>query len=346
MAILFVIVGISVLILIHEAGHFWAAKKAGLLVEEFGFGFPPRLFKKKIGETTYSFNLLPFGGYVRIYGEQEVIGELGDRARPGVDPSRSFAKQSVWRRIVIIGAGVAMNFILGWFLLSAIFMLGAPKELVVAQVLENSPAAVSGLKQGDVVVGYEEAESFISYINENLGQSISFEVKRGDEILPVLSTPRQNPKPDEGALGVALVDSGFEGLGFFSALKQGFIQSIEIMAQIIKLFGKLIGDLFTKGKVLDDVVGPVGVFSVAHQAGERGFIYLLQLIALISLNLAALNALPFPALDGGRALFVLIEKIKGSPIAPKRELAWNATGIVFLLLLMIVITTRDIIRLF
>lgn len=352
MSILFVLLGISVLILIHEAGHFWAAKKAGLLVEEFGFGFPPRLFKKKIGETTYSFNLLPFGGYVRIYGEHADHIETAASDTPpessklGIDPRRSFSNQSAWRRLVIILAGVAMNFILGWFLLATVFMLGAPQEIVVAEVLPGSPAAISGLEPGDTILGFKETKEFVTYINERQGTELQFEIKRGSEVLPVLATPRVNPKPDEGALGVALVDSGFEGLGFFAALKEGFVQSLEVMAQIIKLFGQLLANLFTKGKVLEDVVGPIGVFSVASQAGERGFVYLLQLLALISLNLAALNAIPFPALDGGRALFILLEKIKGSKFSAKRELAVNIAGLVVLFGLMIVITVRDIVRLF
>lgn len=342
MAIIFTLVAISILILIHEAGHFWAAKKAGLLVEEFGIGFPPRLFQKKIGETIYSVNALPFGGFVRIYGEKGGVEGGFAKEENEEKKSRSFENQSAWRKAVVILAGVAMNFIFGWLLLSVVLMLGASQQVVVAEVAPASPASAIGIQVGDRIIGFSEVQDFVDKVNEHKGKEFEFQVKRGTEILPLLAVPEPSPAPGRGALGVALVEGGFKRLGFFSALKEGFLSSVEVMAQIVRLFGKLISDFFTRGELVKDVVGPVGVFSVAYQAGEQGFVYLLQLIALISLNLAALNAIPFPALDGGRLLFVVAEKIRGRAMNPKLEIGLNVFGIGLLLLLMIAITIRDI----
>lgn len=343
MSILFVLLGISFLIIIHELGHFWAAKKAGLLVEEFGFGFPPRLFSKKIGETTYSVNALPFGGFVRIFGEHAAQVELsayeGEERR-----KRSFSHQSAWRKTVIILAGIAMNFIVGWALMSAVFMIGSPSEVVVTDVLAESPAFTAGVKAGDRIIGFEDSESFVTYINASRGKETSITLERAGEELSIVATPRV--EIEKGAFGVAVVDGGVAPMPFFAAVKYGFISSLEVIGEIIKLFGRLVTNFFTKGQVVEDVVGPVGVISVAGEAGERGLVYLFQLLALISLNLAALNAIPFPALDGGRFLFVLIEKIKGSPLNPRKEMYANLAGMAFLFLLMIIITARDIVRLF
>ncbi len=355
-----VIIGISVLILLHELGHFIAAKNAGLRVDEFGFGFPPRMFSwrpkrwvkegetlhKVQGDTVYSVNWLPFGGFVKIYGEsKEQLKNEEIKTGEATDTSRSFAHQSAWRRSVIILAGIAMNFILGWLILSAVFMIGASESVVITQVADNSPAQTAGLLPGDQLVGYTKAEDFISFTDSNRGKEIELQVQRGDEQLVFELTPRENPAPGQGPLGVALSQAGFPKLPFFEAIWTGLTTSLDIMAEIIKTFGRLFGSLFSRGELLEGVVGPVGIFGVAGDLGSIGFVYILQLIGLISLNLAILNAMPFPALDGGRFLFILIEKIKGSAISPKRELVANLVGFGVLLILMVAITARDIIRL-
>src|SRR5688500_10619475 len=169
-----VIIGISVLILLHELGHFIAAKRAGLRVDEFGFGFPPRMFSIKRGETRYSINWLPFGGFVRIYGEskEQINQEALDGKEP--DTSRSFAHQSAWRRSVIILAGIVTNFVFGWFILSAVFMIGASESVVVTHVASNSPAEIAGFVPGDELVGYEKAEDFVLFTADNRGQETNF----------------------------------------------------------------------------------------------------------------------------------------------------------------------------
>jgi len=355
-----VTIGISLLILLHELGHFIAAKKAGLRVDEFGFGFPPRMFswtpkrwvkdgetlRQAQGETTYSFNWLPFGGFVRIYGESKEQINKEKLEGKEVDTSRSFAHQSALRRSVIILAGIVTNFVLGWFILSAVFMIGAAESVVVTQVAPNSPAAVAGFMPGDELVGYVHAEDFTLFTSEHRGQETEFTVLRNGEQLTIAATPRPDPKPGEGALGVGLSQAGFPKLPFFEALGQGFTTSFSVMWEIVKTFGKMFSSLFAHAQLLEGVVGPVGIFSVASDLGSIGFVYILQLIGLISLNLAVLNAMPFPALDGGRFLFILIEKIKGSPISPKKEMVFNLAGFGILLVMMLAITARDIIRLF
>ena len=337
MAIFIVIVGISFLIFIHELGHFLAAKKMGLLVEEFGFGFPPKLFSKKVGETTYSINWLPFGGFVRIYGEDQ------DDANPAVPAGRSFSGLKAWRRSLIIVAGVLMNFIFGWWLMSLMFMIGVPETLFISEVLPDSPAAAVGLMPQDRISGFKTAEEFIEFIDANRGREVTLDIRRGSDDLVFKAVPRADA---DAALGVALMEGGVARHSFFSGIWEGLKTSVSIVIGIAQGFWDLLWGIFAGGRIAADIVGPVGVFGVASQAGELGLMYVVQLIALISLNLAVLNILPFPALDGGRFLFIILEKIKGSPLNMKFERAANAFGFSLLLLLMLAITVRDVIRLF
>src|SRR3989344_1392030 len=183
MTILIFIIGISLLILIHELGHFLAAKYFGLWVEEFGIGFPPRLFKIKKGETVYSINLLPFGGFVRIHGEKR------DPHVEEKNPKRSFWFLPIWKRAAIIGAGVFMNFILGWIVISGIYMVGAPSGVTITGVASDSPAVLAGLMNGDRVTGYTKTEEFIKFVNDNKGKEISFKVLRGNEEMKIKIVP-------------------------------------------------------------------------------------------------------------------------------------------------------------
>lgn len=337
MAIFIVIVGISILILIHEFGHFLVAKKMGLLVEEFGFGFPPRLFSKKVGETTYSFNLLPFGGFVKIYGEDPIAENIA------ISPERSFSHQKIWKRALIIVAGVLMNFLLGWLLMSVLFFAGTPKAVLIGEVLSGTPAEIAGILPQDQIQSFDSAADFINYIDKNRGKEIIIKVNRQGEELEIKAIPRLG---EEAALGVSVIEAGIPKHSFFGSIWEGLKTSIFIIGAILGSFINLLWGFLTQGKVLVDFVGPVGIFGVASQAGSLGFLYLIQLVAMISLNLTVLNILPFPALDGGRLLFVLIEKIKGSPLKPNFERTANAVGFLLLLLLMIAITVRDVARLF
>lgn len=346
LAAIFIIVGLILLILVHEIGHFLAAKQAGIRVEEFGIGFPPRITGWQRGETFYSINWLPIGGFVKIYGEnkhrsEEEAGETG----VAVDTKRAFFLQSFRRRFVVIAAGISINFIVGWLLLASVYMVGAREAVVITDILEDSPAATAHLQRGDELVGFKSADHFIAYTSANQGKAVTIEVLREDM---AISVPAQLREAIEGQapLGAAIGKVGFAGLPFFAALQKGLIDSVTAVADIFRAFGSLIADLFGHAKVPESIVGPVGILGIAGDLGKLGFVYIVQLIAMISLNLAALNAIPFPALDGGRILFMVIEKIKGSPLNPKRELWANLASFGFLIILMLVITSRDIIRLF
>ncbi len=344
---LIVVIGISLLIIVHEAGHFIAAKQAGLKVEEFGFGFPPRIFAIKKGETEYSFNWIPFGGFVKIYGEsKEQMERRAAQTGEIIDPKRSFAHQSAWRRLTIVFAGVAINFFAGWLLLSLVFMVGAPQAVVITGVAPESPAALAGILPGDQVLQFKTASDFIHTTEANRGKELPLEITREGKVLNLVVTPRLENVKGQGATGVIISEAGFEKLPFFASLWKGLTTSLEVMGQILQTFGSMISRLFVHAELLDGVVGPIGIWGVANQLGGLGLVYLMQLIGMISLNLAVLNAIPFPALDGGRFLFIIIEKIKGSPIGQKKELVFNLVGFGLLFILMIAITGRDIIRLF
>ena len=332
--IVFVIIFLSILVLIHELGHFLVAKKFGLLVEEFGFGLPPQIWKKKIGETIYSINALPFGGFVKIYGE--------DREEKA-EKDRSFASLPIKKRSLIIFAGVLMNFLLGWLLISVIFSIGVPQAILITKVELNSPAAEIGLQAGDKILS-AGADNFIKFIDEHRGQEIVIKIERNGEIKEFKTIPRINPPAGEGALGIALMESGLAKKNLLASVWEGLKTSVEIIRAVFAAIFNLITKALVGKASLEQIAGPVGIVKITAQAGSLGFVYLLQLLALISLNLVVINIFPFPALDGGRLLFLLIEKIKGSPLPIKFEKYANAVGMAFLLFLMIVITIKDIIR--
>lgn len=344
--IIAVIIFLSILILVHELGHFWAAKKFGLLVEEFGIGLPPRIWRKKIGETVYSINALPFGGFVKILGEDGLETE---------ERGRSFTNLSISRRAIIIFAGVLMNFILGWLVISIVFSIGIPQTILITEVQSNSPAAQIDLQAGDKIIDFLSVEEFINFIDDHRGQEIILKIERAGEISAQFGKsvsvekefkiiPRVNPPAGEGALGIGLVETGLPKKSLSLSFWEGLKTSIEMIKMIFSALFNLIFKAVAGKASLEQIAGPIGIVKVTAQAGSLGFVYLLQLLALISLNLAVINILPFPALDGGRLLFLLIEKIKGSPLPVKFEKYANAVGMALLLFLMAVITIKDIIK--
>lgn len=331
---------LSFLIVIHELGHFLAARFFNLRVDEFGIGFPPRIFSRKKKETRYSLNLLPLGGFVKIHGESGPGDEKPE------EPERSFYHQRASKRAVIIAAGVVMNFLAGWLVLSIVFSLGLPKAILVTEVSADSPAAIAQIKEGDVIVGeYESLESFIGFVNENKGRELTLTFLRdGGEFTETL-VPRISPPEGEGALGVGLVEVGAERQGILKSFIEGGKAAVAITGEIFSVLFRLVsGAVVGDFEPFSSVAGPVGIFAVLGHAGKLGGVYFLQLLGLISLNLAVLNIMPFPALDGGRLLFIGIEKIKGSPVNRKIENWVNAVGFSLLILLLILITIRDIAR--
>lgn len=354
--IIFIII-LGILVLTHEWGHFIVARRAGLIVEEFGFGFPPRLFSFKKGETLYSINLLPLGGFVKILGEDG----------SGVDNPKSFASKSVGIRSLITVAGVAMNFILGAVLLIIGFYIGFPQaidkeneamaknvQIQIVLVAKNSPAdavgvnfgdAVKYLKIDDKIINIDEITTLQKIVNKYLGKNIILGIERAGTPLEFKIVPRKDPPQGEGALGIALAKTGVVAYSWYESLRLGVKSSFIVTWEIIKGFAGLLKNLVVAGKVPQEISGPIGIAVLTKQAASLGFTYLLNLVALISFNLAVLNLIPFPALDGGRLLFFGIEKIKGSKVSPKIENAIHAIGLFLLLTLVILITYRDILKL-
>ncbi len=342
--LLTVIIFLAILIIGHEFGHFLTAKYFGLKVEEFGFGFPPRLFKKKIGDTTYTLNALPFGGFVKIYGEDSLPADkagLSGELEPG-----SFQNLPLFKKAIIIAAGAFMNFIIGWFAITGVFLIGTNPSVVVGHVADGSPAATAGLMPGDEIKDFPKIEDLVTFINNNKGSAINLEVIRVDKEVSVSITPRLNPPAGEGPIGVSLIEGGIPRESFFNSLKDGFTTSFELLGLIYRsiysLFARLfVGDL----SVTSQFTGPVGIFGFIDAAGRLGFAHLLQMLAIISLNLAALNIIPFPALDGGRLLFIVYEKVSGGRLSRKVESMSHLIGFAILIVIMLLVTIKDIINL-
>ena len=318
-----VFAGLILLVLVHELGHFAAAKSFGMYVEEFGIGFPPRLFSRKSGETRYSVNLIPLGGFVKLHGELD-----------GSSP-RSFMRQSAWKRAIVLVAGVVMNFLAGFLLFSAVLWMGVPPAVFIGEVTVGGPAEVAGLRQGDIVNGFTDPADFMAYVKKNRGKKLSLSVTRSGIIETVSIVPRVSPPKGEGALGVTLVGGGAAPAGLWDGLYGGFIMASGTSWAVVT---GLIG-LFSEPEA---VMGPVGIFRVASGAGAVGFAYVLQLLGIISLNLAVLNLLPIPALDGGRLLFILIEKIRRKQFSPQVEARAQGISFLFLFLLIVAVTIKDV----
>ena len=341
-------VGLSFLILMHEAAHFATAKLFGLRVHEFGLGFPPRLFVWKKGETEYSVNLLFFGGFVRIAGENDrLTDEANTHAElPPEERKRYFSVQPAWKRATIIAAGVLTNFVIGWLLFAGVFMVGTEQAVVVTGIQPGSPAEAAHFETGDLLIGFKSSEEFIVFVNAHRGEDTAFTIRRGGETVTLRATPRVITGEDEGALGVYLGDAGFESRPLLTALRDGLWQTGLIFWYTLTAFGELLQSIFLHARIPAGVAGPVGIFSVAQETGKLGLIYLVQLLALISINLSVLNLIPFPALDGGRLFLVAVEKIKGSPVSTRVEAFLNGLGFAFLMLLFLGITVNDIVHLF
>lgn len=349
-ALIFIIV-IGVLVIVHEFGHFITAKRAGMKVEEFGFGFPPRLWGFKKGETIYSINWIPFGGFVKIYGED---GEHRDAPR-------SFASKPIGTRLGVIVAGVVMNFLLAAFLLMLgnyigirvgigdeaddVSVAARDKKIQILQVVESSPAHQADLKIFDEIVGFETAQEVRDYIAANAGKEIELTIRRDSQIeVKEIFLPEKDE--GDGLLGIVPARTGLLSYPWYESLWRGLQDAVFLTAQTAVGYYQLFSTLLLKGQLLADVSGPIGIANITGQAAAVGFRFLIQFVALISVNLAILNIIPFPALDGGRALMLVIEKLKGSPVNQKVEAFINSVGFAFLILLMIYATVKDITRFF
>ncbi len=351
----------GLIVLVHEIGHFVMAKRAGVRVDEFGIGLPPRLFSIKRGETIYSINLLPIGGFVKIHGEE-------GKQKRDQDQGRAFYSCSAWTRAKILLAGVTMNFLLAALLLGIGHWIGLPSiiegeasgqlqdtKVQITQVLAKSPAEETGIKVGDEIkelkiTGKSLAITTVGevqdFVDAHQGEKITILIQRGDQKLEKELVPRSDPPENEGPMGIALARTAIVSYPWYQAIPRGISSAVNLTWLIIATFGLILWELITTGKLIVEVAGPVGIFDLTNQATQLGFIYILQFAAILNINLAIINALPFPALDGGRLLFLAIEKIKGSPVSQKIERYSHLIGFAILIALMIAVTWRDIIRIF
>jgi regulator of sigma E protease len=350
-SIIIFIAVLSILVMVHEAGHFFAARRAGILVEEFGFGLPPRILGKKIGETIYSLNLLPFGGFVRLHGEntQESI----------TDVKRAFLNQNKKIRTAVILAGVFMNFVLAILAFSIVYSFtGIPRESKNVRIVEirpDSPASTSGLQIDDIVREIDESaissnDEFIGYIEGKKETEIILKAERTgvSGLVEVRAVPRKDVPPGEGALGVVISSTEIyfppfwqrPFYGVYYGFKDAFFWAGVVLGGFIKIFTDLFG-----GVVPQDLAGPVGIFALTSEAAKFGILTLVNFVGILSVNLAVLNVLPFPALDGGRLLFIGIESVFGCKVIPKVETAIHTLGMIILLLLIVAITAHDVRRL-
>jgi len=362
MSIVVFILVLAVLIVVHELGHFFAAKMSGVRVDEFGIGFPPRAlsFKPKKGETRYSLNWIPLGGFVKIFGE-----EVSEDSATGPDSKRSFINKPSRTQIWILVAGVLGNVLAAWLFLSVGFMIGLPasvetydskfvsdSHVEVTTVLPDSPAQLAGLSAGDKILAFsrgEEEKEIVSTsdVNEFIGSntnSIEITVERQGVVEQVSVSPAMGIIENSAALGIGIDKIGIVSLPPHIAVWEGGRVSIKLLGAIAVGLWNLIGDAVTGSADLSQLTGPVGLVGLVGEAGALGFRYLLSFTAFISLNLAIINLIPFPALDGGRIVFVLIEKLKGSPIRPRVANTLNTIGFALLILLMLVVTYNDIIN--
>ncbi len=365
--IVFLIV-LTGLVFVHELGHFVTARKFGAKVEEFGLGIPPRVVgvyrqngkwkfvwgtkvkSEEVEETIYSLNLLPIGGFVKIKGED---GESRDED--------SFASKKPYQKFIMLFAGVFMNFVAAVVLFSVVFAMGIniPYEFAgeglgriqysfvqIDNVLKDSPADEAGIKAGDVVkkVNGREIRTAREFsVMVSSAEQVQIVLQRGEELKEFSVEPRYMEEVEgRKVVGVEISDMAFVKYDPLSAFVQGSITTVNITGKIAKALGEIIYELFTQGKPSQEVSGPVGIAVYTKKAMDTGIATLLQLAALLSLNLALINIIPFPALDGGRILFVLIEKIRGKPVSQKIEGIVHTLGFSILIILIVIITIKDV----
>lgn len=362
LVLFFIILGS--LVFVHELGHFLVAKKAGIRVDEFALGFPPKVIGKKIGETVYNLNLIPFGGYVKIFGDDADV--MSDMAISEADKARSFIAKPRYIQAMVLASGVLGNIVFAWLLISIGFMAGVPSatdgryaedvrdaKLTITSVLPNSPAEKAGLRSGDAITSITEgvrrfedsdSEKAGDFIGASKGK-LSVSYARGSESGQATVEPVAGIVEGKPAIGVALDSVGVVRFGLFQSFFEGALMTWDLLREVaIGLLGFLKQAVLGQAS-LSAVTGPVGIAGMVGEARVLGVVYLLSFTAFISINLAVINLLPIPALDGGRLLFLAIEGIIRRPISVKFTRVVNTTGFILLIAFMLFITYRDIIKL-
>lgn len=338
---------LGLLIFVHELGHFWVAKKTGVKVEEFAFGFPPRIWSVKKGETNYSINLIPLGGYVKLFGEEEDINKPG-----------SFHAKPVGIRVLIVAAGVFMNFILAIVLMTIGFSIGMTplvsdpaalggqkvSRVMVEFIQPGSPAATSGIKKGDILEGFNSPSDLQNFTKQNVGKEVTLNILHGARKFETLQVKLS--ANSDAPLGVAVISITKVKQPIPQAFVTSILETGKVIGTLIDFLGNIIKNVFTTGKAgpaAAGVVGPVGLFNFTAEAIKIGWIYVLQLVIILTINLGVINILPFPALDGGKVLFLALEGIfKKKVIRQEIENIIHLVGFSLLIILILFITYRDI----
>ncbi len=361
--IIFILI-LGILIFVHELGHFLFAKLFKIRVEEFGFGYPPKMFKMfRWKETDFTMNWIPFGGFCKIYGENDDGSELTLEEK-----KVSLVYKARWKQILVMFGGILFNIIFAWILFSGIFMYGintpvssAPSsynfnktELTLTSILPKSPADKAGLKTGDIVMEYynndqhiimkdETASDIANFIQKtNDDSDVGLVVLRNDKLINIITHPKKGVVGNEYSIGIGLERVGKLKLPIHKAIWYGAKNTYSMTKNIVIGFGQLIS-----GKIsMNAVTGPIGIAGQVGSVVKVGIAYLIGFMAMISLNLAVLNLIPFPALDGGRIIVLIIESIIRKRLNPKIINLVNSVGFVLLILLMVFVTTKDVINLF
>ncbi|MEK7227455.1 MAG: RIP metalloprotease RseP [Patescibacteria group bacterium] len=357
MSIIIFLIILSALIIVHELGHMLVAKYYGIRVDEFGLGYPPRaakLFSWK--KTIFTLNWLPFGGFVKIFGENPV--ETTSSA------SDNFQSKNHGIQTAVLAAGVLGNFLFAWFLISIGFVSGLPSparmslpitdpRTLITTVISGSPAALAGLKEGDAIVSmsrggsYAELspEAFSKFISRSL-EPITLSIERGKSSIEKIVTPKEGIIAGRPALGISMETVGIVKLPPLRAFWEGLKTTASLTFVTAKAIIALLSQAVLGRADLTAVAGPVGIVGMVGDIRELGFAYLITFTALLSINLSIINLMPFPALDGGRLLFVAIESVSGRPIPPHFFNALNTAGFALLIFLMILITIHDVRNIF
>ena len=351
--LLMMVIAIAVLILVHELGHFYSARVLGVKVEEFGFGFPPRIFSKVKKGIRYSINAIPFGGFVKIFGEN---GE-------GDGSPDSFTSRPAWQRLFILGAGVLMNLVLAWVLFSTVAAIGMPQmsddpnspiPVSVINVSPHSPAAEHDVRFGDQILEMrsgnlslrvEKEKDVSDFVDGFRGEEVVMVIRRGGNVQDITVIPRVQAPEGEGPLGISMGRLTTERVAWYIAPLAGAKMLWQALAATVGGLWFILYQTISHGVANVSISGPVGIYFFGRDVQGLGWSYILQFIAMLSVNLAVLNALPIPALDGGRIFFVIIEKVRGSRMNPALEMRVHAIGFAFLILLMAAVTYKDIVNL-
>ncbi len=351
MAILIIIVCLFTLIFLHELGHFLVAKKFKVRVDEFGIGIPPRMFGKKIGDTIYSINWIPLGGFVKLHGE--------DRREADKD---SFSYKPIYQRALIVFAGVAAFFVIAFFIFSAAFMAGVltfidedemhlykETEVKITMIAPNSPTSEAGIRIRDTLLQIdgeeiETASGAMEILEEKEGEAVMLTMQRGQEKLNFELTPREEYPEGEGPLGFGINLTAYKKQPFFQAIASGASATKNTTFLVLGGIYSLLSSLLTGGGVPTgmDVGGPVAIVGHGVDFFSAGFSDFLEFLGIITVSLAIFNLLPIPALDGGRLLFLLVEKIKGGPIPEKLEQGLILFFFLLLIGTMFIVTYGDI----